>query len=149
LLQKSGHDLLRLIKQNPNTKDIPVIFLTSSAFSENEVWLFETGASDYISKPFKTYELLARIRAQLNIKGMQNELILKNRMLQDREFHLQQLVNEKIKEIEQITLTMVSALESEKKQEYITTKIVIFVVMFKKIDRGLLGWTIKEKLRLS
>ncbi len=110
--QKSGYDLLRLIKQNPATKDIPVIFLTSSVFSENEVRLFEAGASDYISKPFKTYELLARIRAQLNIKGMQDELILKNRMLQDREFHLQQLVNEKVKKIEQTTLTMVSALES-------------------------------------
>jgi len=59
----TGIELLRRWRRNPETKDVPVIMLTAKAEEENLVKGLDTGADDYISKPFSPRELVARIRA--------------------------------------------------------------------------------------
>lgn len=59
----SGIELLRRWRRNPETKDIPVIMLTAKAEEENLVKGLDTGADDYIAKPFSPRELVARIKA--------------------------------------------------------------------------------------
>lgn len=63
-----GFDLCKRIKDNPDTKDIPIIFLTAKNNLEDVLRGFENGGSDYITKPFNPQELLARVFAQLEIK---------------------------------------------------------------------------------
>ncbi|CAM2975408.1 response regulator [Pseudoalteromonas distincta] len=58
----SGYDVCKTIKQNENTQDIPVMFLSSKVELSDRVKGYSVGASDYITKPFNTEELIARIK---------------------------------------------------------------------------------------
>jgi PAS domain S-box-containing protein len=71
----SGIEVCKLLKSNSIVKNIPVIFLTAFNSKESIIEGFKAGAIDYITKPFSTGELLARINSQLNIINLQNELI--------------------------------------------------------------------------
>jgi PAS domain S-box-containing protein len=68
-----GIELLRHIKQGPQTSRIPVILLTARAGEESRVEGFETGADDYLVKPFAASELIARVRAQVRIAQARRE----------------------------------------------------------------------------
>ncbi len=59
----NGVDYARRIRNNPDTRDIPIIMLTARGEEAEKVRGLDTGADDYITKPFSTRELLARIRA--------------------------------------------------------------------------------------
>jgi len=59
----SGVDFARRLRSNIETKDIPVIMLTAKGEEADKVRALDTGSDDYITKPFSTKELLARIRA--------------------------------------------------------------------------------------
>ena len=61
----SGVDYARRIRNDPATRDIPIIMLTARGEESDKVRGLDTGADDYITKPFSTRELLARIRAIL------------------------------------------------------------------------------------
>ncbi|MBT7720362.1 MAG: phosphate regulon transcriptional regulator PhoB [Halieaceae bacterium] len=61
----SGLELLRRLKREDNTREIPVIMLTAKAAEDNVIQGLEVGADDYITKPFAPRELIARIQALL------------------------------------------------------------------------------------
>ena len=60
-----GLDLCRRLRQNPTLSVIPIIFLTARAAENDRVQGLEVGADDYITKPFGTRELVARVKAVL------------------------------------------------------------------------------------
>jgi len=60
-----GLDLCRRLRQNPVLSVVPIIFLTARAAESDRVQGLELGADDYITKPFGTRELLARVKAVL------------------------------------------------------------------------------------
>jgi diguanylate cyclase (GGDEF)-like protein len=60
-----GYETCRRLKANPNLFNIPVVFLTSLSTTEEKVHGLDLGAVDYITKPFRPAELLARVRASL------------------------------------------------------------------------------------
>lgn len=59
----SGMDYARRIRNDPDTRDIPIIMLTARGGEPDKIRALDIGADDYITKPFSTKELLARIRA--------------------------------------------------------------------------------------
>jgi len=61
----SGLELTRLIKRDKETREIPIIMLTARALEQDKVTGLESGADDYITKPFSARELVARIHAVL------------------------------------------------------------------------------------
>lgn len=63
-----GYEVCDRIKAAPKTKDIPVIFLTALIETKDIVKGFQTGAIDYVTKPFHSTELLARVRTHLDLK---------------------------------------------------------------------------------
>ena len=67
----SGVELLRRLKGNPRTQSVPVIMLTARAEEQEKLQGLETGADDYIVKPFSTRELNARIKAVLRRRAPQ------------------------------------------------------------------------------
>jgi diguanylate cyclase (GGDEF)-like protein len=71
-----GHEVCQTLKNNPKTEDIPIIFITAKADEESIEKAYNVGGSDYITKPFKTKELLARVKRELKIQKLQNELKL-------------------------------------------------------------------------
>jgi two-component system phosphate regulon response regulator PhoB len=60
-----GLDVCRAIRQDPATRDIPVIMLTAMADEVDRIVGFQLGADDYVTKPFSVRELLLRVRAVL------------------------------------------------------------------------------------
>ena len=60
-----GLDLCRRLRQNPSLSIVPIIFLTARAQENDRVLGLELGADDYITKPFGTRELVARVKAVL------------------------------------------------------------------------------------
>ena len=63
LPQVNGWELCRRLKQDPATRAVPVIMLTARSEEGDKVLGFELGADDYVTKPFSTRELVARVRA--------------------------------------------------------------------------------------
>jgi two-component system phosphate regulon response regulator PhoB len=69
LPDQSGLRLLGRIRSDRDFKDIPVIMLTAKSMEEDKIAGLETGADDYVTKPFSPRELLARSRALLRRKS--------------------------------------------------------------------------------
>ncbi|MCH3942022.1 MAG: response regulator transcription factor [Bacteroidales bacterium] len=61
----SGFDLAKILKQKPQTKDIPIIFITAKDTADDAVNGLDLGADDYISKPFSIKEVISRVKAVL------------------------------------------------------------------------------------
>lgn len=71
-----GLTACRLIKENEATRDIPVIFLSARDETDVKVSGLALGANDYISKPFKAEELLARVEVAMRLKRERDRLRL-------------------------------------------------------------------------
>ena len=63
--QMSGIEVCRQLRRKPATRNLPIIILTARGEEADRIRGLDTGADDYISKPFSTDELVARIRAVL------------------------------------------------------------------------------------
>lgn len=73
----SGMKLLELLKSSAKTARIPVIMLTAKSQESDKVLALDSGAHDYIVKPFGVMELLARIRAALRDKTPSDEFVIR------------------------------------------------------------------------
>jgi two-component system sensor histidine kinase/response regulator len=69
-----GYETCRRLKSRPETRDIPVIFMTALHDTSEKVKAFGAGAVDYITKPVQHEEALARIQAHLTLRRLQREL---------------------------------------------------------------------------
>lgn len=63
-----GFEACRQLKENPDSRDIPVIFMTALADTESKIKGFNARAVDYITKPFQEEEVLARVKTHLNLR---------------------------------------------------------------------------------
>jgi two-component system sensor histidine kinase/response regulator len=70
-----GFEVCRHLKSHPNTRDIPIVFLTAKSHIDDIMKGFELGAVDYITKPFSANELLARVEIHLKLKFSQDKVI--------------------------------------------------------------------------
>lgn len=77
-----GYEVCRQFKANPQTRDIPVIFMSALGELVDKVKAFEAGAVDYLTKPFYTEEILARVKIHLALRSLQAELQTQNLRLQ-------------------------------------------------------------------
>jgi signal transduction histidine kinase len=69
-----GFETCKQIKENPNTANIPVIFITALSDIGSMVRGFSLGAVDYISKPFQELELLTRVKTHLQLGALTQDL---------------------------------------------------------------------------
>jgi diguanylate cyclase (GGDEF)-like protein len=77
-----GFTVCRALKQDAEIRDIPVVLMTARAEVDSRIRGLELGAHDYVTKPFETAELLARVRAALRVKALQDELRETNKLLE-------------------------------------------------------------------
>jgi len=79
--EMDGFETCKKLKEDKNTKDIPVIFITSLTDACDKVEAFKIGGVDYITKPFMKEEVLARVKAHLNNSRLVKELFNVNKEL--------------------------------------------------------------------
>jgi PAS domain S-box-containing protein len=69
-----GYQVLRILRSRPETRDVPVVVLTGVDAEGEVAKAFEAGADDFVRKPFRPLELVARIRGQLRLRRAMDEL---------------------------------------------------------------------------
>ncbi|OZH52387.1 hypothetical protein AFK68_24640 [Hydrocoleum sp. CS-953] len=78
-----GFETCKRLKADPETKDIPVIFMTALSDTEDKITGFEVGAVDYVTKPIKIDEVLARVKVHIQLRELTKKLKKKNILLQE------------------------------------------------------------------
>ncbi len=119
----SGYEVCKKLKENPKSKDIPIIFLTAKTDTESIVKGFEVGAADYITKPFSKAELLARVKTHLNINYLQRKLQEHNKELEHQVEKRTSKLEERDKSYREFA-NIGSALTSEKNLDNLLKMIV-------------------------
>jgi putative two-component system response regulator len=113
-----GYEVINKLKQEKETKDIPVMFLTSHTDPGNELDGLSMGAIDYITKPFSPLLLVQRIDNHLSIISQRKYLIQYNKTLQETV----EEKNKKIKELQNAiynTISEIDTLRAEMSREHI------------------------------
>jgi adenylate cyclase len=77
-----GFETCKRLKDNPELKEIPIIFLTAKTETEDIVKGFDLGAVDYLTKPFNPLELKVRVNTHLQLRKSKQELESKNEQLE-------------------------------------------------------------------
>gem|GEM_PF-291964 len=101
----SGYDVCKELKDDPATRDIPIIFLTAMSGTEDEKKGLEMGAADYITKPISPPIVLARVKTQLHIKASAD-------FLRDKNVYLEQEVGKRTREVMAIQDVTILAMAS-------------------------------------
>jgi len=76
-----GYQVCKELKSNPKTKHIPIIFISAINEPVDKVKAFAMGAVDYITKPFQMHEVLIRVKHQLSLVNLKQQLKIKNEQL--------------------------------------------------------------------
>jgi len=74
-----GFNVIKTLKKDDKTKDIPIIFLSAKSDKDSLDNAFELGAADYITKPFHSTELLVRVEHQLEFSRLKKLLKQQNK----------------------------------------------------------------------
>jgi PAS domain S-box-containing protein len=74
-----GYQVLRILRAREKTRDVPVVVMTGLDGDDEIAKAFEAGADDFVRKPFKPVELVARIRGQLRLRGVMDKLAQKEK----------------------------------------------------------------------
>ncbi len=78
-----GLKFLDLHSSRPELRNVPVILLTGCKSAGQKIQGLERGASDYVTKPFDSGELIARVKVQIKIKSLQDDLKERNQQLEE------------------------------------------------------------------
>ena len=112
-----GFEICQRLKSNPCTSEIPIIFMTALSDPVDKVKGMNLGAVDYITKPFRQEEVLARVKIHLKIRKLTQSLAKQNQLLkqeiQERiavEASLQKLTEELEKRVEERTAELTQAM---------------------------------------
>ncbi len=79
--EMDGYEVCTRLRENSDTADIPVIFLSAKSETDDKIKGLEAGAVDYITKPFSMGEVYARVKAQLKIRSLTQSLKRSNESL--------------------------------------------------------------------
>ncbi len=79
----NGYQVCTQLKADPRTRDIPVIFISALEQTEDKVKAFTFGGVDYVTKPFRVEEVLARIETHLKLCELQEQLTERVRELEE------------------------------------------------------------------
>lgn len=86
-----GYQVCRLLKADPRTRAIPVLFLSALGLTKDKVQGFEAGGADYITKPFQVAEVLARVQTHLERQRAETALRHANEQMQKQLTEIQAL----------------------------------------------------------
>jgi signal transduction histidine kinase len=92
--EMTGTELCSAIKSNPQLARVPVMLVTSKAEREMKIKGLELGADDYVTKPFHPRELLARVDSLIRVRVLQEELSVRNALLESTNEELKSTVLE-------------------------------------------------------
>lgn len=96
---QDGFEICRRLKADAKTRDIPVIFMTALSEEDDKLAGFKAGGVDYITKPLRISEVIARVDTHLKLRLMLLQLLAQNLQLQQHRQELEQQVAERTAEL--------------------------------------------------
>ncbi|GIV80573.1 response regulator [Litorilinea aerophila] len=115
-----GFETCRRLQANPDTRHIPVIFMTALASPADKVRGFEVGAVDYVTKPLQQEEVLARITTHLRLHDLSRSLQEQNQLLETRsqleKARLLEAVNQQREQLQHLNTKLTEIQEKERKE---------------------------------
>jgi len=90
--EMDGFEMCALLKKNPATAEIPIIFISARDEDEVKVKAFELGGADYVQKPFQVPEVMARVQHHLRLAEFQRELEAQNAHMEEANLRLNELL---------------------------------------------------------
>ena len=112
-----GFEVCRRIKSDELSRNIPVVMITSYSDMDNRIRGIEAGAEDFISKPFDSAEVLARIKMLLEVKDLNDRRLELEADLQRAHDDLERTVAERTGELTRANLNLTQEVEERKKAE--------------------------------
>ncbi|MDJ0619300.1 MAG: response regulator [Calothrix sp. MO_192.B10] len=106
-----GFETCQRLKANPDTHDIPILFMTALSDTVDKVRGLSTGAVDYITKPFQTEEVLARVNVHLKLRYLSKKLERQN---QELELRVQERTAELAEALENLKQSQLQTVKNEK-----------------------------------
>ena len=110
--EMDGYETCAQLKADPTTRDIPVIFLSAANTVQDKVAAFKAGGVDYITKPFQSGEVLARIATHLRLREVQQQLQAKNSQL-EREIAERQRTETQIQLLRELDMAILGVSDPE------------------------------------
>jgi DNA-binding response OmpR family regulator len=101
--EMSGLEACQILKEQPETKDIPIIFVTAKATVNDQLKGLHIGAHDYINKPYRITELAARLNAAVRVKKMHDELKKRTREMHELTQAMDKYIRDPLEKTEQLT----------------------------------------------
>jgi AraC-like DNA-binding protein len=97
-----GYELCRVLKNDVKTSHIPIILLTAKAAEESIIEGLETGADDYITKPFSTRILIARIQNLIDLRRQLQQTLNRQMTLQPTKISVSAIDQEFLKDLQHV-----------------------------------------------
>jgi two-component system, sensor histidine kinase and response regulator len=116
----NGYEVCKRIKDDPETSDIPIIFLTARVQKEDIIKGFKLGAVDYIIKPFNFNELISRVKTHVDLKQ-------KTEQLQNINAELEVKVEERTQELRHTNHQLKKAMVELSKLDKAKTEFVLHI----------------------
>ncbi len=106
--EMNGYEVCQELKSIPETREIPVIFISALNEVFDKVKSFQVGGCDYISKPFQLEEVLARVNHQLQLQTVQDQL-------RDLNLKLEERVQQRTQELELTNQALTAEIQERKR----------------------------------
>ncbi|RMH76717.1 MAG: hybrid sensor histidine kinase/response regulator [Cyanobacteria bacterium J007] len=107
--EMNGYEVCKKLKTNPQTQEIPIIFISALDDVLDKVKAFEVGGVDYITKPFQSAEVISRVDSHLKLRSLQIALQAQNDSL-EREIEQRQKIQEALELSEAQNLALLNAI---------------------------------------
>ncbi|MBI5166728.1 MAG: response regulator [candidate division NC10 bacterium] len=111
-----GYQVCQRLKGGESTRFVPVVMITALKELEDKIRAIETGADDFLTKPFNRHELLTRVKSLLRIKGLHDEVEAYNRLLEEKVAERTaelQMALEELRELDQMKSNFLATLSHE------------------------------------
>jgi PAS domain S-box-containing protein len=112
-----GYEVCRQVQADERTREIPVLFLSALDAPLDKVKAFEVGGVDYITKPFQTDEVVARVKTHLTLRTMHKRLQVQHTELENYRNHLEDLVARRTAELVQTNERLQVEITERKRME--------------------------------
>ena len=118
----NGYEVCQRLKADPSTASVPIIFLSVLEEEHDKSLAFQLGAVDYVNKPVRAAEVLARVRTHLTLRRTELELLARNRDLEAARELLECRVRERSAELERTNQKLVSVLRAATAYSIVATE---------------------------
>jgi len=136
----NGFDVCRILKSQEETRNIPVIFMSALNSTDDKIEAFEAGGVDYVTKPFREQEVLARIQIHLTLYELRQSLASKN-------LELAEEIKERMraeKALAEKTLFLDNILRSATEYAIATTDLDFRITYYNPMAEKLFGYKAEE-----